>query len=167
MPYGEALSAFDSAMGNLSGGSVLPSNMNSAGNASQGMSDQQIGMVGAGIGAAADIGANIYSTYSSIKENEKARKESRELAEISRRDKLKQEKIDNQLRQRTLEQEKEQFEINKWSSSQDLRQQLYIQKLKKLMDNRAKLVAGFSKFKESAVKNADINNIILSSFRRK
>src|SRR4030042_4345106 len=63
------------------------------GNLNKGMTAPAQQMLGAGIGAAAQIGTTLATGYMQSKQNEKYRKEDRELAEQTRQDTLKQKKV--------------------------------------------------------------------------
>lgn len=174
--------AFGSAMSDLGGKSVLPSNygtstpfpslpavssQSSSGRMSSGMTTDETSMVGAGVGGLLEGGSNVLLGYLESKDKEKYRKEDRALSEINRKDTLEKRRKENLLKQKTIEQEEQAFKTNKFIESQNMRHNLFVQKFKEATESRQRLITGFSKLKQDANKNAEIRNILINSFRRK
>lgn len=132
-----------------------------------GMTSDESNMAVSGLTGGLDIASNLYFANREMQQNRKNRKEDLKLAEITRQDTLDKNAKKNLLKTRSIEQEEENFKINKFIEDQNLRHELYIQKMKEAIESRKKLVSAFTSMKEDASSNAELRNVILSSFRRK
>lgn len=78
---------------------------------SRGLNSAQMQMGSQIAQSTGDIGVNILTGVMQKKDNERARKEARELSEITRQDKLKQQNIEIAFRKKQQEQEEQQFQL--------------------------------------------------------
>ena len=109
----------------------------------------QLGMIYEGVKGTADLAAGIIGGVLDKKDNEQARQEARQLAEINRQDQLKQDKIDLAFRKRQQDQEEQQFKIQK-------RIQMYDQKFNVWETAFRKALANQQKAQEAAMKLLDM-----------
>lgn len=151
LPDGQMVDTFDS-LGNIKSnynkeltnplGSTPPS-------PSPKLDSAQLGMIYEGVKGTADLAAGIIGGVLDKKDNEQARQEARQLAEINRQDQLKQDKIDLAFRKRQQDQEEQQFKIQK-------RIQMYDQKFNVWETAFRKALANQQKAQEAAMKLLDM-----------
>jgi hypothetical protein len=116
---------------------------------------------------AIQTGGNILATgigaYMQSKENEKAIEESEQLAEQSRQDRLKQQKVDNSINQRLFEQEQKEFELQKNKEKFDLRYNRWINKINKAIESRNKITEVAKSF-ANILRGSELHDVLLKEF---
>lgn len=102
---------------------------------SRGLNSAQMQMGSQIAQSTGDIGVNILTGVMQKKDNERARNEARELAEITRQDTLKQQNIDIAFRKKQQEQEEQQFQLQQRADSFNQRLAIWQNKFRQAYEN--------------------------------
>lgn len=95
-----------------------------------------------------DIGVNIITGIMQKRDNDAARKEARELADITRQDQLKQQNIELSFRKKQIEQEEQQMQLQQTKDAINQRFSIWQNKFQKEIQNMNKARESAIEFKQ-------------------
>ena len=104
----------------------------------RGLNSAQTQMVSQIAQSTGDIGVDILTGVMQKKDNERARNEARELSEIARQDKLKQQNIEISFRKKKQEQEEQQFQLQQAAAMFNQRLSIWQNTFKRNYENMMK-----------------------------
>lgn len=118
----------------------------------------------AGAGAVGNIAASYIGGKLNQKENEKARIEARQIAEMNRADTLKQQGIENAFSDRVYKNEEKEFVLKKIEDKFNLKINRAIMTLKNNIDNRNKLMSMADNF-ANIMKTTNLQDMLATNYQ--
>ncbi len=113
-----------------------------------GMNSAKAGMISGAIDAAGDLTGAIVGGILQKKDNENARKEARELANITREDTLKQQNIELSFRKKQIEQEEQQMQLQQMREAINQKFSIWRNKFQRELQNINKARQAAIEFKQ-------------------
>ena len=145
---GQMYDYFDQDNNIQSGGGVMPTEPLQPKPPKSKINSAQVGMamqIGSAIG---DLGGSIISGVMQKKDNENARNEARELANIAREDTLKQQNIELSFRKKQIEQEEQQMQLQQMKETINQRFSIWQNKFQRELQNINKARQAAVEFKQ-------------------
>lgn len=115
------------------------------------------GNVAAGV---AEIGASVIQGVASSRQADRARSEARQLSNIRRDDMLENQKVSNQVRKKSLDQDQRQLEISQQRQQTESRYNKFLREFKNRMDNMNKMQEGASSLVSMMNKNTNAKDMV-------
>lgn len=123
-------------------------NIDSSDDYVKGMNSAKAGMISQGASAASDLTGAIVGGVLQKKDNENARNEARELANITREDTLKQQNIELSFRKKQIEQEEQQMQLQQTKETINQRFSIWQNKFQRELQNINKARQAAVEFKQ-------------------